>query len=452
MTVNTHHITLVASITILIFSLLIIFQPQSSSADVSNVIVNPTLGQSPLLVSLSITDPSTIEKVAWSFGDGTPVVTNGTSVTHTYQKPGNYSGLVVIVTTNGQVQRQAFTISVLGTGTNMVENQTGSHTNAFSYLQQQNNNEHLGVTIELDQKVYAWNDVVYITVVAPSCNTSPNEIDVIGDGTCGIISIQTSKDNLNSYKLIETNSNTGIFTGKITLDGTGYVSGITKGTGPNDGLIDASANDEIRVTFTRDSSSVTGSALISSSTSMSTTSTNTDQPSQCTTAYCYLQQEQSNISPTSQVTITTDKTSYKYGDLMTISGHVSAVMTGIPLIVILEGQNSEIHLGQVNLNPDGSFSDQVYASGPMWTKVYSNNYVVTARYDSHTFTGSSIYFSNSDNYTASAPNTSPVLSEPPKIPKWVKNIFSLYGQGQISDDELIQGIQFLVNSGIIHLK
>lgn len=36
-----------------------------------------------------------------------------------------------------------------------------------------------------------------------------------------------------------------------------------------------------------------------------------------------------------------------------------------------------------------------------------------------------------------------------KIPGWVKGVFSFYADGDIDDDELIQGLQFLIKSDII---
>jgi hypothetical protein len=38
-----------------------------------------------------------------------------------------------------------------------------------------------------------------------------------------------------------------------------------------------------------------------------------------------------------------------------------------------------------------------------------------------------------------------------KIPEWVKNIFTWYSQDQISEDEVLNAIKFLVNQGIIDL-
>ncbi|MGI0088357.1 MAG: 6-bladed beta-propeller [Nitrosotalea sp.] len=46
----------------------------------------------------------------------------------------------------------------------------------------------------------------------------------------------------------------------------------------------------------------------------------------------------------------------------------------------------------------------------------------------------------------------PILSKIQKIPSWAKNIFSYYEQGQISEDELIGAINFLVQQNIVQLK
>jgi len=50
------------------------------------------------------------------------------------------------------------------------------------------------------------------------------------------------------------------------------------------------------------------------------------------------------------------------------------------------------------------------------------------------------------------PQSEPANSTTNKIPEWVKNIFLWYGQDQISEDEIISAIQYLVNEGIIKLK
>jgi len=43
----------------------------------------------------------------------------------------------------------------------------------------------------------------------------------------------------------------------------------------------------------------------------------------------------------------------------------------------------------------------------------------------------------------------PLIEKPSKIPEWVKNIFIWYGQNQISEDELLGALEFLINERII---
>ncbi|MGI0060106.1 MAG: PEFG-CTERM sorting domain-containing protein [Nitrosotalea sp.] len=55
--------------------------------------------------------------------------------------------------------------------------------------------------------------------------------------------------------------------------------------------------------------------------------------------------------------------------------------------------------------------------------------------------------------------TTPTLQQNPsqsngiqKVPAWVKNVFIWYGQGKISEDDLLGAIKFLVDEGIIQLR
>jgi len=61
------------------------------------------------------------------------------------------------------------------------------------------------------------------------------------------------------------------------------------------------------------------------------------------------------------------------------------------------------------------------------------------------------------NYTAIEPfnvtNSEIVsnISEPSILPDWIKQVFEMYSQGQISDKDLINVLEFLINEGIIKL-
>jgi hypothetical protein len=133
-----------------------------------------------------------------------------------------------------------------------------------------------GATVELDQKVYTWTDKVYITIVAPDHNFDSDLIDERGESASDPIKVSTRGNDIDNYRLVETGTDTGIFTGEIILtgftphdaDGDGTdtdASGITSadGTGPTDGLLATDDDDGITVAFEfSEDETVVGSALI----------------------------------------------------------------------------------------------------------------------------------------------------------------------------------------------
>ena len=144
-----------------------------------------------------------------------------------------------------------------------------------------------GATVELDQKVYTWTDKVYITVVAPDHNNDSDLIDEIGENSFDPVRIATGVDDLDRYKLVETGTDTGIFTGEVILTGfdynadgdlntgeddtgydtnprTGDATGNTEdGLGPTDGFLESEDSDGISVSFEfSDGETVVSSSLI----------------------------------------------------------------------------------------------------------------------------------------------------------------------------------------------
>ena len=90
-----------------------------------------------------------------------------------------------------------------------------------------------GATVELDQKVYTWTDKVYITIVAPDHNFDSDLVDEIGDILIyDPIKVSTRGFDLDNYKLVETGTDTGIFTGEVIL--TGFTPHDADGDGSTD--------------------------------------------------------------------------------------------------------------------------------------------------------------------------------------------------------------------------
>ncbi len=121
-----------------------------------------------------------------------------------------------------------------------------------------------GATVHLDKEIYSWTDKVHITVTSSFHNFDSKAVEEIGATQPYTIRMHTSSSNIDSYKLVETGPNTGIFTGEIILtgflhdaDGSGkndhhpYEDTVpmTSGSGPVDGFLENSNNDAISVQF-----------------------------------------------------------------------------------------------------------------------------------------------------------------------------------------------------------
>ena len=109
-----------------------------------------------------------------------------------------------------------------------------------------------------DKEVYSWTDKVYITVVAPSWNANRYGIDSIGTQDGHFIKIYTSAHSLEPYKLTETEPNSGVFTGEVTL--TGFLHDVdddgkpdtnprTVGNGPTNGFLEVDRDGGLTISF-----------------------------------------------------------------------------------------------------------------------------------------------------------------------------------------------------------
>ena len=109
-----------------------------------------------------------------------------------------------------------------------------------------------------DKPVYSWTDKIIISINAPSWNSSPNQIDSIGQSESHSIKISSGENFLKPYRLTETSPNSGIFSGEIIL--TGFLHDVdgdgifdtnpkTTGDGPTNGFLESDNDDSITISF-----------------------------------------------------------------------------------------------------------------------------------------------------------------------------------------------------------
>jgi hypothetical protein len=177
-------------------------------------------------------------------------------------------------------------------------------------------------------------------------------------------------------------------------------------------------------------------------------------------------------SSNNAITVTTDKISYTYGETILISGHTQTFISDIPVaVLIFDPRGNIVKDAQVDLESDRTFSTSVVATGDFWNttgtftvRVQQGNpdtasqttFQITANGQPMvappTSTNHNPYMGCPDcNSTSSAqPITTTTVA--PKIPNWVKAVFGYYAQGNLSDDDLIKALQFLIQQGIIKVS
>ena len=112
--------------------------------------------------------------------------------------------------------------------------------------------------IYTDKPGYSWTDKIIISINAPSWNSNSNKIDSIGESESHPIKISSGENFLKPYRLTETSSGSGIFSGEIILtgfshdvdgDGNFDTTPKTSGNGPTNGFLEVENNDSITISF-----------------------------------------------------------------------------------------------------------------------------------------------------------------------------------------------------------
>jgi len=211
------------------------------------------------------------------------------------------------------------------------------------------------------------------------------------------------------------------------------------------------------------------------------------------------------------IDLSTDKSDYSYGDLLTVTGQVDTVEEGqfIVLQIINPTQSDIVIADQFlptsqgsflkiyplegpKLNLDGTYTLKIFY-GEWFESIFQFKTKVTSDSSSESSSNPTTpsdstselklqseeklkkksvlnfvdpnknpqyyidrYYNESNykewfdrNYPDYTIEEAVGLELKPKLPDWVRNIFSWYGEDKISEDELISALQFLIKEGII---
>ena len=147
------------------------------------------------------------------------------------------------------------------------------------------------------------------------------------------------------------------------------------------------------------------------------------------------------------IILSTDKASYKHGDFVTIKGsgaHSYTIFT-----TIISPQGEEIADLKFIAASNGDFSTVWIIPNGIEQGTYTIHVEDVIKKAQTTFQLGTINISQDVQHS---PDTKlKIPAEKSKLPDWIKNIFVWYGQGQISEDDVLGAIKFLVANQIIEI-
>ena len=95
-----------------------------------------------------------------------------------------------------------------------------------------------------------------------------------------------------------------------------------------------------------------------------------------------------DVTVVDPITIETDSSSYKTGDMINVSGSVSDYDESDPFknfdvtLKVIAPNNNIINISQLPLNSDGSYSTFILAQGPLWK--FDGDYTISVSHGSDT--------------------------------------------------------------------
>jgi hypothetical protein len=151
----------------------------------------------------------------------------------------------------------------------------------------------------------------------------------------------------------------------------------------------------------------------------------------------------------SSISVTTDKPAYIRGDTITVSGHVTNPIAGEDAVIMgIDPSLDDIFVTQLPLDNNGNYTTKINTASSLMAE--NGQYEILAQYHSEqgtltvqtqfTVTGSCL------GSQCSAPTNATTTIQ---IPQWIHNNAKLWSEGAITNNDFIQGIQYLIEQKII---
>ncbi|TSA18254.1 MAG: hypothetical protein D4R72_02610 [Nitrosopumilales archaeon] len=173
------------------------------------------------------------------------------------------------------------------------------------------------------------------------------------------------------------------------------------------------------------------------------------------------EQIQTTSGGTLQVTLSTDplhpnSSSQTYLNINFINKQTSAVQPSIDYkITVMQGGNQVFGIPVTHTVQGTARIPFIFQNAGTYQVIVAVEGILFKTISPETATFSISVAGQSSSNSSPALPTTPII--PPstttsKIPSWVRHIFIYYGQGDVSEDELLGAIKFLINQGIMKLS
>jgi PKD repeat protein len=162
---TSDNIVIICMIFVFFITVITLNPAQAVTSFPMTLTVTPTSGNTPLTVNFSLNLGSATKSIEWNFGDGTPYDTgNDLTTTHVYEKSGNFTGTVNVISNDYTSESQAFSVNVGPSSLN--SNQTNTQNSTTITTPQ--------ITVTTDQTSYNPGDTIIIKgiVTNPIGNTA----------------------------------------------------------------------------------------------------------------------------------------------------------------------------------------------------------------------------------------------------------------------------------------